>query len=88
MDRVYSLQLDFKHTEKLITENPCGLSRPVVQYPYMIKSFLYAAYCGMTASTHWDGQSQVNGGFISVDENGQVLAHYALESEEFENRYA
>lgn len=49
----------------------------------MIKSFLYAAYCGMTASTLWDGTAQVNGGFITVEENGEILANYALDSEEF-----
>ena len=69
--------------DRIIHENPCGITRPEVKYPYMIKSFMYAAYCGMTASTLWDGTGQVNGGFITVDEAGSVLAHYALESEEF-----
>lgn len=68
---------------RIIRENPCGVTRPEVKYPYMIKSFMYAAYCGMTASTLWDGSGQVNGGFITVGEDGSVLAHYALESEEF-----
>lgn len=69
--------------ERIIRENPCKISRPEVKYPYMIKSFMYASYCGMTASTLWDGSGQVNGGFITVNEDGGVLAHYALESEEF-----
>lgn len=68
---------------RIIQENPCHISRPDVKYPYMIKSFLYAAYCGMTASTLWDGTARVNGGFITVDENGGILANYALDSEEF-----
>jgi len=68
---------------RVIDENPCDIFRPEIKYPYMVKSFLYAAYCGMTASTLWDGRSQVNGGFITVDDEGGVLAHYALESEEF-----
>lgn len=51
----------------------------------MVKSFLFASYCGMTASTLWDGEGEVNGGFINVDENGKVLAHYAMESEEFKS---
>lgn len=69
--------------DKIIETNPCGITRPETKYPYMFKSFLYAAYCGMTASTVWDGNSQVNGGFIRVDSNGNVLAHYALESDAF-----
>lgn len=69
--------------EAIIEENPCGLTRPEIKYPYMIKSFLYASYCGMTASTVWDGRSQVNGGLIKVNSSGEVLAYYALESDSF-----
>ena len=69
--------------DRIITENPCKISRPEIKYPHMLKSFIYAAYCGMTASTLWDGVSQVNGGFIKVNANGEVLAHYALESDAF-----
>lgn len=67
----------------IVNNNPCKISRPEVKYPFMMKSFLYASYCGMTASTLWDGKSNVNGGFITVDEDGEVLAHYALESDSF-----
>lgn len=72
-------------TKRIVEENPCGLSRPEVKYPYMMKSFLYAAYCGMTASTLWDGTNQVNGGFIKVSAEGEVLVHYALESDAFKS---
>ena len=69
----------------IVSENPCSITRPEVKYPYMMKSFLYAAYCGMTASSLWQGDSQVNGGFIKVSANGEVLAHYALESDAFKS---
>ena len=72
-----------KVIETVVRENPCKINRPEVRYPFMMKSFLYASYCGMTASTLWDGKSNVNGGFITVDEDGEVLAHYALESDSF-----
>lgn len=72
-----------KVVERVIQDNPAGLKRPEIKYPYMVKNFLYAAYCGMTASTLWDGKSNVNGGFITVCNNGDVLAHYALESDAF-----
>lgn len=71
--------------QAIIEKNPCGLSRPEVKYPYIMKSFLYAAYCGMTASTVWDGTNQVNGGFIKVSADGEVLVHYALESDAFKS---
>lgn len=70
---------------KVIKSNPLNISRPEIKYPYMIKSFLYAAYCGMTASTLWDGSSQVKGGYISVSADGDIVANYALESDSFKN---
>ena len=69
--------------QRIINENPLNISRPEIKYPYMMKSFLYASYCGLTASTLWDGKSDVNGGYITVDEQGDVLANYALESDSF-----
>lgn len=74
-----------KVVKKVIEDNPCDITRPEVKYPFMVKSFLYAVYCGMTASTLWDGNSKVNGGFITVSEQGEVLANYALESDTFKN---
>ena len=63
--------------------NPAHVTRPHEVYEYMIKSFLYAAYCGLTAGTLWNGKSNVNGGFIRVAADGEVLAFYALESDSF-----
>lgn len=72
-------------TNRIITENPCDISLGESKYPYMVKMFLYSAYCGMTASTLWDGRSNVKGGYITVKETGEVVANYALESESFKN---
>lgn len=69
----------------LIEHNPCQLTRAAEKYTYMIKTFLYASYCGLTAGTLWDGKSEVNGGFIAVDESGKVTANLALESEGFKS---
>ena len=70
---------------RVIKENPCSISRPEIKYPFMVKKFVHRAYCGLTASTPWDGEGKVNGGFITANADGQVLAHYALESQEFKN---
>ncbi len=70
-------------TEKMAVANPCGMENPENKYEYMIKAFLYAAYCGMTASTLWNGESHVNGGFIKVNANGDVVVYHALESDLF-----
>lgn len=63
--------------------NPAHVQRPLEVYEYMIKAFLYASYCGLTAGTLWNGKSDVNGGFIRVAADGEVLAFYALESDSF-----
>lgn len=72
-------------TRRVAEKNPCKVSRPEEKYEYMIKAFIYAAYCGMTASKLWDGNSKVNGGFIKIDGEGEVAAHYALESDAFKS---
>lgn len=71
--------------DAIVRQNPCNITNPEIKYPTMIKSFLYAAYCGMTASTIWSGESQVKGGFISVSGDGEVMAYYAMESDSFKN---
>lgn len=70
-------------TDYVSQVNPAHVQRPQEVYEYMIKSFLYAAYCGLTAGTLWNGKSNVNGGFIRVAADGEVLAFYALESDSF-----
>ena len=72
-------------TQRIINENPCGISRPEDKYPYMMKMFLYSTYCGMTAGTVWNGKSKVKGGYITVKESGEIIANYAVESEAFKN---
>ena len=69
----------------LTSVNPLNIFRPSVKYEFMIKNFLYASYCGMTATKLWDGRSDVNGGFIRVGKSGDILAFYALESDAFKN---
>ena len=71
--------------KRIIEENPCDITLPETKYPYMMKMFLYSAYCGMTASTLWDGKSTVKGGYITIKDTGEVVANYALESEAFKN---
>lgn len=67
----------------LIERNPCGLTRPEAKYPYMLKEFLRASYCGLTASTLWDGRSTVGGGLLTIDADDKLVAFDALDSEAF-----
>ena len=77
---------DIKSIAEMLEErNPKKLSLPEFKYTYVLKNFLYAIYCGMTASKVWDGRAEVNGGFIRVNRNGKVVAFYALDSQSFKD---
>lgn len=69
----------------LIEQNPCNVRDPKNKYVFMLKNFVYAAYCGLTATTPWDGRSDVNGGLIHVNSVGDIVAYYAMESDNFKN---
>lgn len=69
--------------KEIVKLNPFNVRDPEYKYSYMLKSFIYASYCGLTASTPWDGKSNVNGGFIQVTKDGDVIAFYAMESDSF-----
>lgn len=52
-------------------------------YEKVFKDFLFAAFSGMTAGRQWDGLEQVNGGYIVVKPDGEVLCYYANDREAF-----
>ena len=74
-----------KLTDIIIEQNPCKITYPEIKYPTMIKNFLYVCYSGMTASKIWKGEAQVKGGFINVNNAGEITAQYAIESDSFKN---
>lgn len=69
--------------ERLVKENPFGASNPKVKYEKFMKDFLMAGFTGMTAGKVWDGREQVNGGYICVMENGEVLCFHSNDREAF-----
>lgn len=69
--------------KEIVKANPFNIRDAEYKYSYMLKAFIYASYCGLTASTPWNGKSNVNGGFIQVTKEGDVLAFYAMESDSF-----
>ena len=52
-------------------------------YEKAIKDFLMAGFTGMTAGKPWDGREQVNGGYISVMDDGDVLCYHSNDREAF-----
>lgn len=65
--------------------NPIGVKNPKVFYEAKLKSFLFASFAGMTASTEWSGRKKLTGGYIDVDRDGELLYYRAISDDIFEN---
>ena len=66
---------------RIVQQNPCHTTRPEIKYPYIIKSFLYAAYCGMTASELWDGKCEAKNVNIPCSYENEIKGYL------FDNSY-
>ena len=69
--------------ERMSTVNPLGVGNPAVYYEKAIKDFLMAGFTGMTAGNKWDGKEQVNGGYIVVMDDGDVICYHSSDREAF-----
>ncbi len=52
-------------------------------YERKIGTLLYDMFCGMRLSTDWNGKSSVNGGYIVVKNDGDVVAFHSTIADEF-----
>ena len=69
--------------ERMIAANPLGVPGARVYYEKAIKDFLMAGFTGMTAGKEWDGKEQVNGGYIVVMDDGDVICYHSSDRESF-----
>ena len=69
--------------ERMSAVNPLGVGNPAVYYEKAIKDFLMAGFTGMTAGKKWDGKEQVNGGYIVVMDDGDVICYHSSDREAF-----
>lgn len=69
-------------TARIAKKDPLGYGSEAM-YEKVVKDFLFASFSGLTASRKWDGKEQVNGGYIVVKEDGEVLCYHANDREEF-----
>ncbi len=69
--------------ERMIATNPLSMSNPAVYYEKAVKDFLMAGFTGMTAACKWDGREQVNGGYIVVMDDGDVICYHSNDRETF-----
>ncbi len=77
-------------TNLLSNENPLQLKNNLVKtpaaydfYTMKMRQFLFASFCGLTASKKWSGKQKVNGGYIEVQKDGSILYQKALSDESF-----
>lgn len=72
-------------TASVAEQNPMRYPPAVASavYEKAMKDFLYAAFSGMSATKPWDGVEQVNGGYVVVKPDGDVLCYHANDREEF-----
>ena len=75
---------DVKETiERMSICNPLNISNPQIYYEKAIKDFLITVFTGMTACKPWDGKEQVNGGYIVVMDDGDILCYHSNDRESF-----
>jgi len=72
-------------SEALAKLNPIGVKNPKIFYEAKLKTFLFASFAGMTASTEWNGRKKLTGGYIDVDKEGEMLYYRAISDDIFEN---
>ena len=69
--------------ERMIAANPLDVPGARIYYEKAIKDFLMAGFTGMTAGKEWDGKEQVNGGYIVVMDDGDVICYHSSDRESF-----
>lgn len=63
--------------------NPLNVHSPNTVYKAKFKDFLFCAFAGLTASKRWDGTRRINGEYIDVKSNGEILYCRAVSDEKF-----
>ena len=85
-NRLIEVDKDYEVMEtvqRMAAVNPLNVPTPNVYYEKAVKDFLMASFTGMTATKPWDGKEQVNGGYIVVMDDGDVLCYHSNDRESF-----
>lgn len=67
--------------------NPCKLDTTMVHtyYKHKMKTFLTNSALGMTPARPWTGEYQVNGGYIIVKEDGDIVCYHIYNINELQS---
>lgn len=68
---------------ELVVDNPLEVGNPSAYYPARFKQLVYDAFAGLSATTPWNGKRRLNGGYIDVKSDGQILYHPAVSDDAF-----
>ena len=68
---------------KLAELNPLDNRDPDHFYAAKLKTFLFDSFAGLTAARRWDARKKLTGGYIEVDENGEMLYYRAMSDDVF-----
>lgn len=73
--------------EEVKKENPCDFNQEFGHdfYSYKVKSFLTDVALGMIPSKSWNGHYDANGGYIVVQEDGEILCYHVYNKNDFED---
>jgi len=63
--------------------NPLNVRNSETFYNTKFKDFLFAAFAGMTASVPWDGTRRINGGYVDVGRDGEIIYYRAISDDVF-----
>lgn len=71
--------------DELSRVNPLRHRHPEYFYAVNFKELLFDSFAGMTASSIWDGQKNLSGGYLDVSPDGTVLFYRAMSDSVFTN---
>lgn len=73
--------------QSLIAKDPINVGKEVapLYYQKRLKDFLFEFACGMQSDTPWDTDTKIQGGYIFVTKEGDVLAYYASDQDSYKN---
>lgn len=71
----------------IVNKNPANYKSPDLSavYKYRVQTLLYTMFTGMRFGTAWNGKSEVNGGYIALKNNGDVVAYHTCIADEFKD---
>ena len=71
----------------LVAKNPMNVGAEIapLYYQKRMKDLLFEFACGMQSDTPWNADTKIQGGYIFVTKEGDVMAYYASNQDSYKN---